>query len=152
MAYLVTAMQITEKVNINLNLNLNPNPNGRTHSKVHRTESANLTSISSGTFGQNDRDAAGTHVAAREEEEEEEVQVRAARVAVHVAPATAQKANAASGVIMMMVVVGRGIFCRRLPIDVHVGEEHEDCMDCMDFPHGHARTVTVAVKMGLMSL
>ncbi len=91
---------------------------------------------------------AGTHVAAREEEEE--VPVRAARVAVHVVPAVVQTGKAPSGAMMMVMLIGRrGIFCR-VPIDMHVGEGHEDCMDC---PHGHARTVTltVAVTMRVIS-
>ncbi|KAK5459395.1 hypothetical protein LTS15_003523 [Exophiala xenobiotica] len=102
MAYLVaTAMPITEKVKVKINANLNKlNLNGRTHSKVQETDLATLTSISSSIFGQDeDRDVAGVHVAAREEEGE----APARRVAVHVAPATARKGDARSGVIMAAV-------------------------------------------------
>jgi hypothetical protein len=103
MAYLVaTAMPTTEKVKVKIKINLNLNKlnlNGRTHSKVQGTDLATLTSISSGIFGQDeDRDVAGVHVAAREEGE-----APARRVAVHVAPATARKGDARSGVTMAVV-------------------------------------------------
>ncbi|KAK5195413.1 hypothetical protein LTR99_001935 [Exophiala xenobiotica] len=124
MAYLVaTAMPTTEKVKVNLNLNLNLNKlnlNRRTHSKVQGTDLATLTSISSGIFGQDkDRDVAGVHVAAREEEGE----APARRVAVHVAPATARKGDARSGVTMAAVTARHfGIGARGAYGDGDVGD------------------------------